>query len=171
MPSRLIGYRLRVRLYDDRLECFLGQSHALTLPRGRSRGDGRHGHVVNYRHAIHSLRCKPMALLNLVHRDALFPRPPFRLAWERLLAAGDARVACRTMVALLALSHDRACEADLAVALAEQLECGGLPNLVVLRARFEPPPLALPEVTINLPAAASYDVLLPTLADLPGAAP
>ena len=26
VPSRLIGHRLRVRLYDDRLECFLGRS-------------------------------------------------------------------------------------------------------------------------------------------------
>ena len=25
-PSRLIGHRLRVRLYDDRLECFLGST-------------------------------------------------------------------------------------------------------------------------------------------------
>ncbi len=24
MPSRLIGHRLRARIYDDRLECFLG---------------------------------------------------------------------------------------------------------------------------------------------------
>ena len=28
VPSRLIGHRLRVRLYDDRLECFLGASAA-----------------------------------------------------------------------------------------------------------------------------------------------
>jgi hypothetical protein len=171
VPSRLIGYRLRVRLYDDRLECFLGQSPVLTLPRGRSAGGGRHGHVVDYRHVIHSLRRKPMALLNLVYRDALFPRPPYRLAWERLLAAGDARVACRTMVALLALAHDRACEAELAAALTDQLEHGGLPNLAALRVRFEPPPLALPEVAVDLPLVASYDVLLPTLARLPGGAP
>ena len=26
VPSRLIGHRLRVRLYDDRLDCFLGGS-------------------------------------------------------------------------------------------------------------------------------------------------
>ena len=171
VPSRLIGYRLRVRLYDDRLECFLGQSPVLTLPRGRSAGDGRHGHVVNYRHVIHSLRRKPMALLNLVYRDALFPRLPYHLAWERLLAVGDVRVACRTMVALLALAHDRACEADLAAALTEQLKHGGLPDLAALRARFEPPTLALPEVAVDLPAIASYDVLLPTLAGLPGGAP
>jgi len=121
--------------------------------------------------ARHSLRRKPMALLNLVYRDALFPRPPYRLAWERLLAAGDVRVACRTMVALLALAHDRACEAELAATLAEQLEQGSLPDLAMLRARFEPPPLALPEVAVELPAIASYDVLLPTLAGLPGGAP
>jgi hypothetical protein len=161
VPSRLIGYRLRVRLYDDRLECFLGQSPVLTLPRGRCAGGGRHGHVVDYRHVIHSLRRKPMALLNLV----------YRLAWERLLAAGDARAACRTMVALLALAHDRACEAQLAAVLAEQLEHGDLPDLAALRARFEPPLLALPEVVVDLPAIASYDVLLPTLACLPAEAP
>ena len=36
VPSRLIGHRLRVRLYDDRLECFLGGTLVLTLRRGRT---------------------------------------------------------------------------------------------------------------------------------------
>ena len=35
VPSRLIGHRLNVRLYDDRLECFLGSTRLLTLRRGR----------------------------------------------------------------------------------------------------------------------------------------
>ena len=35
VPSRLIGHRLNVRLYDDRLECFLGSTQLLTLRRGR----------------------------------------------------------------------------------------------------------------------------------------
>ncbi len=53
------------------------------------------GHIVNYRRIIHSLRCKPMALLNLVYRDALlFPRPAYRLAWEKLLAPGDPPSRC-----------------------------------------------------------------------------
>src|SRR6201998_3833159 len=34
VPSRLIGHRLRVRLYDDRLECFLGATPLMTLLRG-----------------------------------------------------------------------------------------------------------------------------------------
>ena len=59
----------------------------------------------------HALRRKPMALLNLVYRDQLFPREAFRHAWDRLLATLPQRHACRTMVGLLALAHDRACEA------------------------------------------------------------
>ena len=35
VPSRLIGHRLGVRLYDDRLELFLSGTRHLTLPRGR----------------------------------------------------------------------------------------------------------------------------------------
>ena len=70
VPSRLIGHRLRVRIYDDRLECFLGCTSVLTLPRGRPpEARARHGHVVDYRHVIHTLKSKPMALLNLVYRD------------------------------------------------------------------------------------------------------
>jgi len=163
VPSRLIGHRLRVRLYDERLECLLGGTLVLTLRRGRiskGRADRRRGHVVDYRHVIHSLRRKPMALLNLVYRDALFPRSAYRAAWERLLAQGNARAACRTMVGLLALAHDRSCEAELATALAGQLEDGGLPDLTTLRARFAPIATTVPDIVVSLPPIASYDVLL-----------
>ena len=61
-PSRLIGHRLRVHLYDDRLDCFLGATPILTLRRGRPISDSKGGHVVDYRHVIHALRRKPMAL-------------------------------------------------------------------------------------------------------------
>jgi hypothetical protein len=75
VPSRLIGHRLNVHLYDDRLECFLGSTPLLSLRRGRApQGSSKHSHVVDYRHVIHALRKKPMALLNLVYRDQLFPR-------------------------------------------------------------------------------------------------
>ncbi|MCB8883944.1 IS21 family transposase [Acidisoma cellulosilytica] len=172
VPSRLISFRLRVRLYDDRLECFHGgSSPVLTLRRGRSHGNGRRGHVVDYRHVIHSLRRKPMALLNLVYRDALFPRPAYRLAWERLIAVGDTRIACRTMVALLALAHERGCEAELAAALTEQMReapdgasaTAFTIDVSALRARFAPIPALMPDIVVNLPPVAGYDALLPSL--------
>ena len=103
VPSRLIGHRLRVRLYDDRIECFLGSEPVLTLPRGRPPQGramrSRTVHVVDYRHVIHALRRKPHALLNLVYRDQLFPRAAFRNTWDALIAAEPPRIACRIMVA------------------------------------------------------------------------
>src|SRR3546814_7822459 len=69
VPSRLIGQRLRVRLYDDRLDVFIGGTLLMTLERGRADSAGKHGHVVDYHHVIHALRRKPMALLNLVYRS------------------------------------------------------------------------------------------------------
>jgi hypothetical protein len=65
VPSRLIGHRLRVRLYDDRLDLFNGGTPLMTLVRGRADATGKHGHVVDYRHVIHALRRKPMALLGV----------------------------------------------------------------------------------------------------------
>lgn len=163
VPSRLIGHRLRVRLYDDRLECLLGGTPVLTLPRGRRPVGAQHnrnGHVADYRHVIHALRCKPMALLNLVYRDQLFPREAYRRSWEALVAALPARNACRIMVGLLALAHDRACEAELASELEAILASGELPDLAVLQRRFMPSSVAVPEITISLPAAIAYDALL-----------
>jgi hypothetical protein len=159
VPSRLIGHRLRVRLYDDRLEVYLGSSHQLTLRRGRRRPDGRHGHVVDYRHVIHSLRRKPMALLGLVYRDGLFPRPAYARAFEAMLARLPARQACRTAVEILALAHERACEAELADVLDGLLEAGRLPDMAELRARFMPDVAALPGVVVSHPTLGAYEEL------------
>jgi hypothetical protein len=165
VPSRLIGHRLRVRLYDDRLECFLGSTPVLTLPRVRISYRGgvksaRPLHVVDYRHVIQALRRKPGALLNLVYRDQLFPRQAFRRAWEALLAAQPPRAACRTMVGLLALAHDQSCEAELAAALDAMLDAGELPDVVVLRERFGPAAAPAPAVVVALPSIGTYDALL-----------
>ena len=160
VPSRLIGHRLRVRLYDDRLECFLGGTLVQTLRRGRSIDGNRRGHVVDYRHIIHALRRKPMALLNLVYREQLFPREAYRHTWDALIARLPARNACRSMVGLLALAHDRACEAELASELEAIAATGELPDLAELRRQFMPSSMAVPIVTVTLPAAVAYDALL-----------
>ncbi len=160
VPSRLIGHRLRVRLHDDRLELFIGGTHLMTLPRGRAAGNGKHGHVVDYRHVIHSLRRKPMALIGMVYRDQLFPRDAYRRTFDRLIERLPERVACRTMVELLALAHDRACEAELADILAAELIADRLPDMAALRTRFAPDPAMLPDVVVDLVPLAAYDALL-----------
>jgi transposase InsO family protein len=160
VPSRLIGHSLRVRLYDDRLNLFLGATPLMTLPRGRAHPSGKHAQVVNYRHVIHSLRKKPMALVNLVYRDQLFPRQAYRRAFEALLEALPERQACRTTVELLALAHERGCESELADHLSACLQAGRLPDISELRQRFAPDPDRLPNIVVQLAPLDAYDALL-----------
>ena len=160
VPSRLIGHRLRVRLYDDRLEVFMGGTQLLTLPRGRAHSDGRHDQVVNYRHVIHALRKKPMALLNLVYRDKLFPRPAYRRAFEALSAQLPEKMACKITVDLLALAHDRGCERELAEEVDKALDTGSLPDPLALRRLFGPDPADLPSISVLPVALDSYDALV-----------
>jgi hypothetical protein len=166
-PSRLIGHRLRVRLYDDRLDCFLGSTLMMTLRRGQPVSGAKGGHVVDYRHVIHALRKKPMALPNLVYRDQLFPRPAYRKAFEALCAEGGDKRACKVTVELLALAHDRSCEAELAQAIDSELDAGRLPDLARLRERFAPNPASVPVVAVDLVPLNAYDELVAIYATSP----
>jgi hypothetical protein len=170
VPSRLIGHRLRVRIFDDRLECFLGMTPVATLRRGRPISDSKSGYVVDYRHVIRSLRRKPMALANLVYRDQLFPRAPYKRVFEVLRDQGDLRRACRVTVELLALAHERACEAELAEAISADLDARRLPDLVALRARFRPAHAAIPNVVVELASLRVYDELAAVTNNNAGAA-
>jgi transposase InsO family protein len=159
VPSRLIGHRLRVRIFDDRLDCFLGATPVVTLRRGQPVSESKGGHVVDYRHVIHALRRKPMALLNLVYRDQLFPRPAYKRTFEVLRERCGDRHACKTMVELLMLAHERACEAQLADVLAAEIDAGRLPELAALRARFRPEQTPIPSVSVELMPLNAYDEL------------
>jgi len=160
VPSRLIGHRLRVRLFDERLDVFIGGTHLLTLPRGRAHANGKHDQVVNYHHVIHSLRKKPMALLGLVYRDKLFPRAEYRRAFDILIEQLPDKQACKIAVELLALAHDRGCERELAEQLARVLDDGKLPDLAALRAVFGPDPNQLPTVHVQLASLNGYEALI-----------
>ena len=160
VPSRLIGHRLQLRVFDDRIQAFLGGDPLLTLPRGRrSKGAGA-VHVVDYHHVIAALRAKPGALTHLAYRDALWPRTAFRRAFEALSEAQSERDTARTMVGLLALAHDRGVEAGLAGALDTELDAGRLPDLAEMMRRFMPRETAAPDVRVTIPSASVYDSLL-----------
>ncbi|WP_292635131.1 IS21 family transposase, partial [Mesorhizobium sp.] len=160
VPSRLIGHRLRVRLFDDRLDIFIGGTPLITLPRGRASRSGKHDQVVDYRHVIHSLRRKPMALLNLVYRDRLFPREAYRRTFDMLIDRLPERQACRTMVELLAMAHERCCESELADQLSLSLKARRLPDMTTLRERFAPDPSRLPNVVVRLGPLNAYETLI-----------
>ncbi len=59
--------------------------------------------------------------MGLVYRDQLFPRQTFRDVFDVMLEQTSNKEACRMVVDLLALAHDRGCEAELATQLEEDL--------------------------------------------------
>ncbi len=80
-------------------------------------------------------------------------------AFDRLLAERGDKQPCRTMVGLLALAQDRACEAELAAAIDADLAVGSLPDLDRLRDRFRPNDTIVPAVTVDLAPLSAYDEL------------
>jgi transposase InsO family protein len=155
-PSRLMGHRLSVRLYLDRVEAFVGGVNVLNVPRAAA-GQRQ---VIDYRHLLPALKRKPSAFARWRLREAMFPRGEYRRTWERLSSALPERQACRLMVGLLDLASRGACEAALAQHLEKLLDAGMLPELALLEAEFAPRPLSTPEVCVHLPVLSSFDALL-----------
>jgi hypothetical protein len=161
-PSRLIGHRLKVRIYGDRLDCYLSGAPVHSTARGSRAADNRH--ALDYRHFIDSLKRKPQAFRGLAFRDALFPRDAYRRTWEKLEAQLTQRQACRTIVGLLELAGHHGVEALLAERLDALLEAGKLPDLKQLRDEFAPRQALCPEVVVEMPPVAVYDELLDKVA-------
>jgi hypothetical protein len=160
VPSRLIGSRLKVHLFDDRIVCHLGATPVLTAERKYRRAGDKAVRQVDYRHLVASLVRKPQAFRHSVFREHLFPRDVYRRAWEALDAHLEARKACRVYVGLLHLAAMNACEERLADHLQEVLERGNLPDLETARSAVAPVPIALPSISIPAPDLTAYDSLL-----------
>lgn len=159
-PSRLVGYMLKVRVYSDRLECWLGSVCVLQLQRGQPGEAGKRTRVVDYRHLLPALVRKPGALARSALRDDLFPRTEYRLMWAHLKDTLPEKSACKLMVGLLDLAGNGGCETELALRLGLLLACGEIPDLEQLKQEMAPRPALCPQVTVVLPALASYDQLL-----------
>jgi len=161
-PSRLIGQRLKVRLYSDRVDCYLSGALVLTLARGaRSPINGR-GRVIDYRHFIEELKRKPQAFKGLAFRDSLFPREAYRRTWEQLDLHLTQRQACQTIVALLEMAARDGVEGALAERLDMLLAAGELPDIKRLREEFAPRTTEVPQITVEIPSVNHYDALLPS---------
>jgi len=78
--SRLIGEKIRVKMYSERIEVWLGQKKQDDYPRLI----GSKKSFINYHHIIDSLIKKPGAFANYRYREALFPTSRFRQAYDWL---------------------------------------------------------------------------------------
>jgi hypothetical protein len=85
--SRLIGEKVKVRVYSEQLELWYGGRQVDCFPRIRGNGE----HHINYRHVIDWLLRKLGAFANYRYRDDLFPTTRFRMAYDYLVAKSPAR--------------------------------------------------------------------------------
>ena len=158
VPSRLVGSRLRVHLYQDRLVGYLGTTRVVTLPRLHAHGQQRLRQV-DYRHVIHSLAAKPQAFRYSRLRDDLLPNDRYRRLWRTIDHALPAREACKWMVGVLRIAADHDCEAALIDDLEPLIAAGDIPTLHQLQARYLPSQPGH-DVPVTQHALADYDRLL-----------
>ena len=76
------------------------------------------------------------------------------------MAALPEKAACKLTVGILALAHERGCEAELATVISGLPAVGKLPDMVALRQRFAPDPATLPNITVLISPLTDYNPLL-----------
>ena len=138
VPSRLIGERLRIHLYHDRLVCHLGPQRLVTLPRVYPAPDKTRARRIDYRHVIVSLSAKPQAFRLSQLRDDLLPGEAYRRLWAYVDEHLSGREACKWIVGVLRLAYDYDCEGTLASQLTLAMEQHRLPTLQQIQSRFLP---------------------------------
>jgi hypothetical protein len=155
VPPRLKGERLVVRLSDLELEVYYGGRRQMVIE--RLRGEGKHR--IDYRHIIWSLVKKPWAFARYRYREALFPTPVFRHAYDVLVEALAER---RGELEYLRVLHLAAAsfEHEVASAIERLLGQGHLPTFAEVRALAPERKPAVPELTPLVVDLASYDELL-----------
>jgi hypothetical protein len=158
VPSRLINMTLKVHVYDDRLECFVGSDSVAKLERKR-RKQGRE-HQIDYRHVIGALCRKPQAFRNYIYREELFPTLAFRATWERLNRELDSRTACREYVKILKEAAEGDRESAVNQFLEEELHKDILPRAVHVQKLFRKQTEGHPKLAPIHQNLEDYDTLL-----------
>jgi hypothetical protein len=155
VPSRLIRERVRVRVFEDRLEVYYGNVHQLTCE--RLRGDG--GSLINYRHIIWSLVRKPGAFERYRYREDLFPSLIFRRSYDALCEALPSRKADVEYLRSLHLAA-KTMESTVEMALESMLARGELPLADRLKQLVAPEEPQIPEMAVLPIDLGAYDALL-----------
>lgn len=155
VPSRLIGQKIRARVYDDRIEIYHSSKLQLRAPRLLGRGK----HEIDYRHVIHSLLRKPGAFASYRYREAMFPTLAFRRAFDRLETSCSERVAVHDYLRILALAAD-AHEVEVDDVLQHLLEHKILPRWTTVEEFLPGDAIVVPELAPFTPDLRAYDAYL-----------
>jgi hypothetical protein len=166
VPARLVGESLRLHIYDDRIEAYVGSTLAHTLTRTYVLNYNQRARCIDYRHVIGQLVRKPQAFRYSQLRDDLLPSATYQQIWATIDQRLEPRTACKRIVGILSLAARADCEQALGAYLQQQIAKDNLPSLYQLEQRFDPNTSnALPD---NLEGGcaqhhlSTYDLLMPT---------
>jgi hypothetical protein len=160
VPSRLIGENLQIRLYHDRLEGYVGQSHALSLPRVYLQPGKSRARRIDYRHVIRALAAKPQAFRYSQLRDDLLPNDTYKQLWKLVDEQLPKREACKWIVTALRLAYEYDSETELGEQLLEAATQGNLLDIKEMQKQFLRPGEAVDHTTTPQHDLAGYDDLL-----------
>lgn len=157
VPSRLNKERVRVRVYESKIEVwYAGKSQFQT-----ERLKGRFGHHIDYRHIIWSLVRKPGAFARYRYRADLFPSLVFRKTHD---AIHEEHPDVRGDLEYLRILHLAAAtsESEVEIALECLLEAGQTPTSAAVRSLvvIDNAPTEAPDMEVFKPDLDEYDQLL-----------
>lgn len=161
VPSRLIGQMLKVRLWDDRLSCYVGSDEVMSSHRVRAAKGKRRARCINFRHVIGSLVKKPGAFYHAALRNDILPNDEWRQLWQRMCSRLTPQLASRLMVNALKLAAEQEDISLIAKRVSELLLEPGEPDLQKLLKWLgvkEKHPL--PDGKVVQHSLQSYDLLL-----------
>lgn len=161
VPARLIGQKLELHLYHDRIIGYLGTQTVVHLSRLRPTDkEKRRTRCINYRHVIEGLRRKPRAFLYCVWQQELLPSDLWREVWQQLKTQFDLDSAAILLVEALYIAATQDKETVVALYLQAQLATQTL-SLAQLRRQFQLlSDLDVPTQQIHQHDLQTYDQLL-----------
>ena len=155
VPSRLLGERVRVRIYERVLEVYYAERLQLRTERLK----GRHRHRINYRHVIWSLVQKPGAFARYRYREEMFPSLVFRRAFDAISAVAPDTRGDLQYLRLLHLAAATT-EAEVEAAIAQMLGEGKCPDAEQVKELLGKAEVEVPDIEPYEPELEDFDVLL-----------
>jgi hypothetical protein len=142
-------------MHEAELKVYLARDFLFYLPRLR----GDRGALVDFRHVIGPLLRKPGAFVHYRHREALYPSPVFRAAYDRLVADHGERLGVIEYLQVLKLTAEQSVE-KVEAELREQLGRAGKWRAIQVREALVPAVRKFIELSDLTPSLNAYDALL-----------
>ena len=172
VPTPLSNNHFDARFYQARIDLYYQGKKMYTVPR-RVGQPGKRTAVIHYAHMLDHFRKRPGSFKDFKHLDDFFPAEEYQLIYERSREERSAAAACRYVIGLLTIAHEKNCEQQLAKTIKGFLDQEQLPQLSAVQSQFgyqpktsyETDALTNPTPLILEPLLVNNQVIFPGIKD------